>query len=163
MSQKEKSQKVTLDTTNINKEQIDQYRLSMTPEAIPSLKELDEMMDNLYKLLSFIETPHMKKLEETDKDEFEKIVFGKYNSVLQMRMIHLLVDDKELRYDNLDQLLDMLTTMQSIKKGDKNIQDEYDKFSSKMTDKYVYSQYEGDTVDERKQNFEKEIAKQGKK
>ena len=157
------SQKVNLDTSQISEEQINQYRLSMTKDAIPNLQELDLMMESINSLVLFIETPHMKKLEETDKDEFEKIVFGRYNSVLQMRMIHLLIDDKDLRYDNLDQLLDMLATMQSIKKGEKDVQEEYDKFSNKMTEKYVYSKYEGNTVEEKKQNFEKEISKQGNK
>lgn len=162
MSHKKNSQQVTLDTSKINEEQINQYKMSMSSDAIPSLQELDNMMENLNDLILFIETPHMKKLENTNKNEFEKIVFGKYNSVLQMRMIHLLIDDKELRYDNLDQLLDMLVTMQNIKKGNKNVQEEYEKFSNKLTEKYVYSNYKGNSLEEKKQNFEKEIMKNKK-
>lgn len=162
MSHKKNSQQVTLDTSKINEEQINQYKMSMSSDAIPSLQELDNMMENLNDLILFIETPTMKNLENTNKNEFERIVFGKYNSVLQMRMIHLLIDDKELRYDNLDQLLDMLVTMQNIKKGNKNVQEEYEKFSNKLTEKYVYSNYKGNTLEEKKQNFEKEIMKNKK-
>ncbi len=136
-------QSIRVDSSMIDNDS-ESYSVGMSKNAIP---DVDVMVKTLDKLIDYIESPRMKKLEETDKKKFESLVYGKYNSVLPMKMIGLLIEDE--RYENLAKLLDMLETLSQIKKGKKDIAEESKKFSEACNEKYMYPQFGG------KENFEK--------
>ena len=137
----------------ITQEMVDSFRLSMDPKAIPDLDELIEIINDM---MEFMDTPVMKELEMRDRDEFESVVHMKYNNtIIPFRIIVLLTSED--RYDNLDRLLDMFDTLDKIKKGEKNIFEEADKFGEKKNEEYVYPNFGG------KENFIKMLEDDKKK
>jgi len=137
---------IKLDNNAVTEDMMNQYRLSMTPDAIP---DLDEYLKHINEMLEFIETPHMTKLKKNNEKEYEKLVFGKYNAHLPTKLIRLMLEDD--RYDHLAKLLDMFDTLNAVKQGKKDIQDEFKKFSENLNEKYVYPLHGG------KENFEKKM------
>lgn len=147
-----KSSSFKVDNSAINEQMINQFKLSMDPNAIPDLHSLMEKIENM---LSFMETDEMRRLEEENLDEFETLVYGRYNAEVPMKIISLMVDEN--RYENLEQLLDMFDVLMDVKTGKKNIQEEAEKFSEKQNEKYVYPKFGG------KEEFQKVIAEGEKK
>ena len=143
-----KKEDFKVDPDIVNQETIDSFKLSMTPDAIP---DMNNMLQHINSMISFMETPNMKELEKKNKKEFERMVFGKYNAILPIRIITLLVEDD--RYEHLEQLLDMCDTLKQVKSGQKDIQQEFTKFSENMNQKFLYPKFGG------KENFEKEMMK----
>lgn len=138
-----------LNTKDVSKETMDAFKVSMTPNAIPNI---DEMLVNIDKLLDFIETPKLKKLEHSNNKEFERQIYTKFNTILPITIINLLVENN--RYEHLNRLLEMCNTLKKVKNGELNIHEEHAKFSENLNDEYLYPQFGG------KENFEKEMKKQ---
>ena len=135
-----------LNNKAINEEMLNSFKLSMDSKAIPNL---DELLLHINNLINFIERPKMVELQEKNKTEFERLVFAKYNSLLPMKIISLLVEKD--RYEHLAKLLDMFDVLNDVKSGNKDIQEEYNKFSENLNEKYVYTLHGG------KDNFEKKM------
>lgn len=81
----------------------------------------------------------LRKSADKKKEEFETLVYGKYNSVLPMKIISLLVEQE--RYENLNELLNMFETLKDVKAGKKDIYVEAENFGEKNRSKYVYPQF----------------------
>lgn len=145
-------QTVKVDSNAVSEDMVNAFKLSMNPNAIP---DLGELMGTIEAMLQFMETDHMKELEKVNKAEFETLVYGRYNDIIPMKIISLMVDDN--RYENLDGLLDMFDILTDVKNGKKNIHEEAEKFGEKQNAKFVYPQFGG------KENFEKMMAKKTKK
>jgi len=145
-------QTVNMSDHQVSEDMANSFKLSMDPNAIPDLSEL---MGTIEAMLQFMETDKMKELEATNKAEFDTLVYGRYNDIVPMKIISLMVDEN--RYENLDGLLDMFDILNDVKSGKKNIQEEAEKFGEKQNAKYVYPQFGG------KENFEKMMAKKTKK
>lgn len=190
-------------TENTVQDEMDEYEVVMTPNAIP---DLSKMSNDILELLDFIESDKMvilekKYLEEyrmantledtisdqektlskfnsesaqfdkiqqglletkrrvaklrksADKkrEEFEALVYGKYNSVIPMKIISLLIEQE--RYDNLNELLDMFERLKAVKEGKKDIHEEAEKFGEINRSKYVYPKFGG------KEKFLEEMSK----
>jgi hypothetical protein len=148
---KSKKQGIKLDSNVVNEETINQFRVSMTPNAIP---DIDSMLVHIDNLLNFVELPEMKKLETVNKKEFERLVYGRFNAILPINIINLLLEDD--RYEHLDMLLNMCDTLKQVKDGKMDIHQEHAKFSEKLSEKYVYPKFGG------KENFENEMMKKPK-
>ena len=133
----------------LTEEKIKELKVEMNPKAIP---DLDNLLEIIYEMISFIETPKMKKLENTNIDEFERLLFGRYNSKVPMKIIRLMCDEN--RYDNLMKLIDMFDVLQDIKSGKKDMINEHNKFCESLNEKYLYSAFGG------RENFEKEMQKE---
>ena len=180
-------------TENTIQDEMDEFDVVMTPNAIP---DLTKMSSDILELLDFIETDKMaaaeakyldeyimantledtvldqentltklnpesaqfdkiqqsiletkrkiaklRKSADKRKEEFESLVYGKYNSVLPMKIISLLIEQD--RYDNLNELLDMFETLKDIKSGKKDIHEEAEKFGEKNRSKFVYPKFGG--------------------
>lgn len=138
--------KINPDT--INNETIEQYKLSMTSDAIPNID--NDVLPYINELMEYTELPHMIKLEQSDNKKFMNLVCGRFNSKLSMNMINLLTSSD--KYENLDKLLDLLDTMRDIKDGKKDIREEHSRFTEKMNEHFVYPKFGG------KDNFEKEMS-----
>ena len=145
---KQNKQQFKLDSNVVNEETINSFKLSMTPDAIP---DIDNILVHIDELLTFIEIPEMKKLEISNKKEFERLVYGRYNNVLPMGIINLLVEDD--RYEQLETLLNMCDTLKQVKSGKKDLHEEHAKFSEKLSEQYVYPKFGG------KEKFEQELKK----
>lgn len=132
------------ETDGITQDMVDKVKLTMTPDAIP---DVDRILEIIEDMLNFIETPVMEELEKTDKEEFERLVYGKYNGIeeLPFRIISLVVDEN--RYENIEQLLDMFEILKEVKAGKKNIFEEAEKFGEAQNEKFVYKNFGG------KENF----------
>lgn len=131
----------------ISQDDINNFKLSMNPKVIP---DMGEMLEILNEMISFIETPEMQLLEKNNFGLFESELYGKYNSRLPMKVISLMTEAD--RYDHLNDLIDMFDTLNDIKSGKKDIQQEYQKFNDKLNEKYLYKPYGG------KEGFEKAFA-----
>ena len=140
----------TVNESMLNEETVNQFRLSMDPNAIP---DLGEMLNVINDLLAFIETDYMAKLEMENKKDFEKLVYSKYNGYLPMKVIKLMLDPD--KYEHLSRLLDMFDSLNDVKHGRKNIQDAYDNFNEKLNEKYIYPDFGG------KEEFEKTMTQKG--
>jgi hypothetical protein len=145
------SQTIKIDPNEINEDMINSFKMSMDPKAIPDLGLLLEIINEM---IQFIETPEMEELEVKDFNEFERLVYTRYNSKVPIKIIGLMVE--ESRYDNLSQLLDMFEALEDVKKGKRDIFEETEKFNEKQNNKYVYPKFGG------KENFEKMLAETGK-
>lgn len=131
---------------------INSFRMTMDPNAIP---DMDKMYETLYDLINFVESEPMKKLEEENFEEFENILYGRYNSLLPMKVISLMTEGD--RYDHIDNLMNMFDSLAEIKQGNRDIQDEFKKFNENLNQKYLYDPFGG------KENFEKLVtAEKGK-
>jgi hypothetical protein len=122
----------TVNDSMLNEETVNQFRLSMDPNAIP---DLGEMLNVINDLLAFIETDYMAKLEMENKKDFEKLVYSKYNGYLPMKVIKLMLDPD--KYEHLSRLLDMFDSLNDVKHGRKNIQDAYDNFNEKLNEREI--------------------------
>lgn len=130
----------TLDKNAIDHEQIEEVRVSMTPDAIP---DLDKMMKHVDEMLDLIESPEMQRLEKKDKQEFERIVYGQYNSKLPMKIIGLMVESEETREDNLNRLCDLFDVLGKVKRGERDIHEEHKDYCEKLNNIYVYPKFGG--------------------
>jgi hypothetical protein len=136
----------TIDENMLNEDVVNEFRLSMDPNAIP---DLGQMLNIINELLAFIETDNMIRMEKENKIEFERAVHGRYNAYLPIKIIKLMLEPD--RYDHLSRLLDMFDILNNVKDGKQNIQDAYNNFSEKLNEKYIYPMHGG------KANFEKNI------
>lgn len=135
---------IKFDPSSINQDMVNNFRLTMDPNAIP---DLGNMLVIINELLMFIETEDMQKLEKSDRKEFERRTYTKYNNDLPMKIIGLMLEDD--RYDHLSRLLDMFDVLNDVKKGKKDMQKEYESFNEKLNESYLYPAYGG------KEGFEK--------
>ena len=136
--------------TMLNENIINEFKLSMDPNAIP---DLGQMLDIINDLLAFIETDRMIKLENDNKLEFERTIHGKYNALLPIKIIKLMIEPD--RYDHLSRLLDMFDILNNVKDGNSNIQDAYTNFSEKLNEKYIYPMHGGKANFENNMNIKK--------
>jgi hypothetical protein len=84
---------------------------------------------------------NLRKSADKKKEEFEHLIFSKYNSKLPMKIISLMIEQD--RYNNLNELLDMFDLLQNVKNGNYDINDACDKFGEKNREKYVYPKFGG--------------------
>jgi hypothetical protein len=128
-----------IDPSQISEESINAIKMSMDPSAIPDLGNILEYVDSL---IEFVEKPEMIILKGVDYQEFEKRVYQRYNQFMPIKIIGLLIDENE-RYDNLTKLLDMFDRLENVKRGNSNIQSEYEDFSEKLNEQYLYPVFGG--------------------
>jgi hypothetical protein len=128
-----------IDPNQISEDSINAIKMSMDPSAIPDLGDILQYVDNL---IEFVEKPEMIILKGADYQEFEKRVYQRYNQFMPIKIIGLLIDEDE-RYDNLTKLLDMFDRLENVKRGNSNIQTEYEDFSEKLNEQYLYPVFGG--------------------
>lgn len=158
---------ITEDYLNSNNE----YEVVMTPGAIPDLNVMSEHIINLLNYIESPDMVEMensylneydkinvlkekeqtidtkrkiiqlKKIANKKKEKYENLIYGKFNSVLPMKIISLLVEQE--RYDNLNELLDMFDILKDVKNGKKDINIEAEKFGEKNRTKFVYPKFGG--------------------
>jgi hypothetical protein len=138
----------------IDKEEEENLTIQMTPDAIP---DINNMLNIVNEMLEFMESSHMKKMQENDKKQFEAIVCQKYNTLLPLSMINNLLEPEPDRSNNLSILMDMFDRLDAIKKGQRNIHTEHDIFHEGLRKQYVYPTFGG------KEKYEQEIAKRTNK
>lgn len=127
---------------HIDEKMTEQYvKLSLDTMTSSAIPDLDKMIHHIYNMLLLIETSEMEQLEKTNNEEFERLVYTEYNTILPIKIISLIVSKN--RYENLDRLLDMFEVLNNVKNGKNNIHDEYAKFSEKMNEEFVYSKTGG--------------------
>lgn len=134
---------------------LDEYKLANTIEDTATknenkLQKVNQELPEYDKLLqesleSKRRVTKLRKSADKKKEEYEALVYGKFNSKLPMKIISLLVEPE--RYDNLNELLDMFEVLKDVKSGKKNIEEEAEKFGEKNRSKYVYPKFGS------KQNF----------
>lgn len=123
----------------LSEEYLNQIRMSMSPDAIP---DLGELLNYVNSLISFVETPEMIILSKTNYEEYERKAYQRYNQYMPIKIIGMMVNEEE-RYENLERLLDMFDRLDNVKNGKKNMQDEYESFSEKLNEQYLYPEYGG--------------------
>lgn len=118
----------------------EQLKLNMSVDAIPDMKKRLKVIRDI---VNFIESPEMKVMEKNNLQLFESLVVNKYyNDVENMKIINLLLD-KEKRYENLNILIDMMTKLDEIKNGKRDLHKEHEQFVENMNEKYVYTKFGG--------------------
>lgn len=142
-----------IDTSQISEEMINAFKMTMDPSAIPDLENMLTHIDNL---IEYAESTEMRILSNTNYQEYETKIYQRFNQHIPIKMISLLIDENE-RYDNLDGIIGMFETLKDIKEGKKNMQNEYEKFSEKLNEKYLYPDFGG------KENFINEMKNSAKK
>jgi hypothetical protein len=130
------------------KQHKDEYYVSMTPEAIPTKDEMTKLLLDIEEMIALIEDPKMKELKNTDEAQYKNEIYHRYNQCVPMKVIGLMLEDE--RYEHLDKLLDMFSTLNEIKAGKKNMTEEFDKFKDNLNDEYLYKPHGGKTEFEKK-------------
>lgn len=127
--------------SNLENSFLDDFTLANDLED--SIKKLDEgdPTENQKILETKRQIAKLRKIAKKKKDRFETNVYSKYNSILPMKIISLLIEQE--RDDNLNELLDMFDKLKAVKKGDADIEQEADKFGEKLRGKYVYNHFGG--------------------
>lgn len=123
----------------LSEEYLNQIRMSMSPDAIP---DLGELLNYVNSLIAFVETPEMVILSKTNYQEYERKAYQRYNQHMPIKIIGMMVNEEE-RYENLERLLDMFDRLDGVKTGTRNMQDEYEDFSEKLNEQYLYPEYGG--------------------
>jgi len=108
----------------------------MDPTAIP---DLTEMTNIILQMIDFMNSGIMLKKKSENKDEYERIVIFKYQDKIPYNIIRLLLEDIK----NLGKLITMFETLTNIKKGNLDIEKEYDKFGENLNEEYLYPQFGG--------------------
>lgn len=113
--------KKELDSTDVNASNYDK----LLTKILESKRRIDKLM----------------KLADKKKEEFENLIYGKFNSVLPMKIISLMIEPD--REDNLTELLDMFEILKEVKEGKRDLNEEAEKFGEKNRSKYVYPKFGG--------------------
>jgi len=122
-------------------------------DAIPDTKIL---LTAIRDMLTYISTKEMVNMRKKDKKKFEVNVSRKYQNIIPLRIINMMLDEKRCN-ENLEELLDMCRDLDQIKRGEISISDATKRFSEKKNEKYIYSKYGG------KEGFEQHMAELNKK
>lgn len=133
----------------IDNEALNSYKVNMTVDAIP---DIDNLLSDLQEMLDFVENPRMAEYEKTNKFEFDRLLYAKFNTKLPMRVIKL-ITETERRYSNVDKLLNMFERLRKIKDGKKDLETESKKFGEELNEEFIYPEFGG------KEKFEKEMTK----
>jgi len=128
------------ESIKLNKNEVnpDEYMVDMSVDAIP---DTDYILECLNNAINFIDTNEMQILEVEDNEQFETIMYHKYNDRLPTSMIKLLCSKE--REHNIGQIIEMLCSLSDIKKGNKDLMEETKKFSEKQSEKYIYPKFGG--------------------
>lgn len=102
-------------------------------------------MDNTKKKIA-----KLRKSSANTKEKFESLIYGKYNSILPMKIISLMIEQE--RYNNLTELLNMFDVLNDVKVGKKDINTAAEEFGENRREKYVYPKFDG------KENFIRQMS-----
>ncbi len=131
--------------------------LNMNNKA-ENIVDKDEMTKKIAIFLEYITSDVMEKFEDTDNNAFKEHVMNKFESYFDdyFSVFSMLLEKKN-RQENIKKLLNMLTTLDKIKKNNGNIKKEFEKFQEQKAAEYIYPKFGG------KEQFEKTMKKQLKK
>jgi hypothetical protein len=136
---------------NLKKNFDDRYNAFDDPEldknAIPNIENL---LDNVIKLVEFVNTDEMIQLQEKDPFRFENTVEAKFDKFADKhyRIFKLLIE-KDNREEKLFRLIEMFTRLKKIKENKIDIEQENKKYIEELNEEFIYSKHGG------KENFEK--------
>jgi hypothetical protein len=115
-----------------------------------SIANLDVLTDNIVSLLEFVRTPLMISKKHLNYDEFENIIYTRYNGLLPLKIINLLLEDEQNNAKtNLKKIIEMLEGITNVKNGTISYEKQYEIYAEKQNEEYIYSKFGG------KKNFEK--------
>lgn len=123
----------------------------MSVDAIPDLEKLTE---DILDFLKFTEEEDTKRLIKENYGAFQHKIDEKYPDI-PYSIVKLLMDDTETpeeKSKNLVKLLELLSQLSDIKKGNKDMNETFESFREGLSEEYVYPQYGG------KEEFERKIA-----
>jgi len=131
-------------------------QVEMTPSAIPDIRSL---LENISDIMNDIESEPLASLEKRNKKEFDRILSQKYfhGKNVPLKIINLLCESGDARYDNLNRLLDMMDRLSAVKTGKSEINTAFQAYSEKLNEDFIYSKHGG------KENFEKKMAEENEK
>lgn len=110
----------------------------MSVSAIPDVTELSNQM---IAFLEFYDRPDVVKMRKHNYANYLNSLYDNF-STMPASMISLL-SDEENRVMNLAKLINMLETLGQVKKGNKNIEEECNKFIENNNEEYFYPAFGG--------------------
>lgn len=110
---------------------------------IPSNDEIEEITENVIKILEVAVQSDMVELRKTNKIAFEKRIEALFpNFVLKYyKLYQILIDDTNT---DLSHLFELLKMFRAINNKEVDEKDAYRNYGKKLNDQYVYSQFGGE-------------------
>jgi hypothetical protein len=108
--------------------------IEMSADAIPDdITKYLEIMENM---VSFMTTPDMMRLEIDDNKKFETIVSQRYNQILPMSMINMLLEPEPVRGEHVEQLIMMFEQLEAVKLGNADVHTQFEIFNNRLKKQY---------------------------
>ena len=123
----------------------------MSVDAIP---DLEKLTTDILDFLKFADTNESKLLMKENYGAFQHKVDELYPDI-PYSIVKLLMNDTETAEEkskNLVKLLEMLSQLSDIKKGNKDMNESFNSFREGLSEEYVYPQFGG------KEEFERKLA-----
>lgn len=125
-----------------------------------NIRDMEKLTEQLAVFLEYICSEDIQKMEIDDNVEFVKHLQNKFEDffINYTAIFKLLTDERNRpqREENVSRLLNLIQLMVDIKKGNRDMDKEFDIYREDLNEEYIYPQFGG------KENFEKEIARRAK-
>ena len=125
--------------------------MQMDKDAIPNLEVLT---NEIFDFLVFIDEPQIIELRNSQNGNFLKLVEEKFKNI-PLSITKMLTDETEDRVKNITKLLEMFQTLNKVKKGESNIDSEFENFKEGLSEEYIYPKFGGKEEFERKMSEKK--------
>ena len=125
--------------------------MQMDKNAIP---DLEVLTNEIFDFLVFIDQPEIIELRISQHGNFLKLVEEKFKNI-PLSITKMLTDESSDRVKNITKLLDMFQTLNKVKKGEKNIDSEFENFKENLSEEYIYPKFGGKEEFERKMSEKK--------
>lgn len=137
---------------NENNVNPNEKKLILEESKEEDIADITQLVEELTEILEYVAQPAMIELRKNNFKAYEEHIEAKYAKFVEK---HYGIFDMIIKQENtdIDKFIEMCIMMDKIKNGQSTMKEEYDKFSGKLNEEYIYPQFGG------KENFEKVTAK----
>ncbi len=118
-----------------------------------------KLLEDLIKLVEYVETPEMKELQKSNENLYFYQVDEKFSDFSDnyYNIFRLIVDDTKNRSNNLFKIIDMIKRLNKIEEGNSTKEKEFEEVKEQLAEEHLYPSFGG------KENFIKALDKDLKK
>lgn len=109
-----------------------------------SLSDLNNTIKQIVDIMTYMTTPEMYDLEQSDQRQFEYMMTKQFAEFSESHVhIFNLLLDKRNRKENVNKLIQTIDTIIKIKTNQVNPDVAYEQFKEEQASKYIYPQFGG--------------------
>lgn len=109
---------------------------------INAIPNIDELMETVLSVLTYMNTEQMQFMEQADNIGFERHLEEKYSAFHEKHYgIFKLLMDRENRAENVARLIEMFTILHEVKSGKKDLQEADKAYQEELNQKFIYPRF----------------------